>query len=128
MPQVANYSVSLTISLFLLKSMYEVFLTHILLTYRNLSYRKGLWNIILLNKQGLQGPQKVKSLNSIKIWNSNRFGAIHSCNHQKQLPCQILCGKIVKKVQIDPKKERYGQKNGASKKPKISQWKSLVYS
>ena len=33
---------------------------------------------------------------------STDTGHFHSCNHKKWLPYQILGGKIVKNVQIDP--------------------------
>ncbi len=35
---------------------------------------------------------------------------MHSFNHQKLLPYQILGGKIVKNVQIDPQTWDYGKK------------------
>ena len=37
-------------------------------------------------------------------------GHFHFCNHQKWLPYQILGGKTVKNVQIDPQQRRYDRK------------------
>ena len=54
-------------------------------------------------KQGPQGPQKLSSLISLKIHNSpNDNSHFRSCNYQKLRSYQILGGKTVKNVQINP--------------------------
>ncbi len=57
-------------------------------------------------KQGQQGPQTISSLKSLKIQKKHRYRHLHSRNHQKWLPYQILGGKIVKMSKLIHKSKR----------------------
>ena len=55
------------------------------------------WKIIDLKQDPRLAP-----LNHLKFKTLHGYRGFRSCNHQKWLPYQILCGKLAKNVIIDP--------------------------